>query len=64
MVGRGENNLDSSVINDVIKIAEEIEQEKQNPERDEKKISSLMYEQLIKGMYLNTGYNRFYNRSF
>ena len=61
-MGRGNvyENLNSDVVNDVKKIAEDIEKERQNPEVDTKKIVTLMYQQLMKGMYLNTGYGRNY----
>ena len=61
-MGRGNAyvNLDSNIVQDVMKIAEDIEKERQNPEVDEKKIVTLMYQQLLKGMQLNTGYGRNY----
>lgn len=61
-MGRGNAyvNLDSNIVQDVMKIAEDIKKERQNPEVDEKKIVTLMYQQLLKGMQLNTGYGRNY----
>ena len=53
--------LNSEIVQDIINISKEIENEKENIEPDNKKISQLMYQQLIKGMYLNTVYNRTYN---
>ena len=49
-------NLNSDVVKEVMDIAEKIEKEKQNAEPDTKEISKLMYQQLMKGMYLNSGF--------
>lgn len=53
-------NLNSDVVKEVMDIAEKIEKEKQNAEPDTKEISKLMYQQLMKGMYLNSGFQRNY----
>lgn len=54
-------NLNYNIKNEVVDIAKKIDEEKQNVQPDEKKIATLMYQQLIKGMYLNTGNIRNYN---
>jgi hypothetical protein len=55
-------NFNKDVINDVVKLAEQIENEKKNIEPDQEMITRLMYQQLLRGMELNSGYNRqFYN---
>jgi hypothetical protein len=51
-------NFNNDVVKDVMQIAEKIEKEKGNAEPDTKQINKLMYQQLIRGMELNTGYNR------
>jgi hypothetical protein len=53
-------NLNSDVVKEVMDIAEKIEKEKQNAEPDTNEISKLMYQQLMKGMYLNSGFQRNY----
>lgn len=53
--------LNQDIKNNVIDIAKQIEEENKNIEPDKKKIQNLMYQQLIKGMYLNTGNFRQYN---
>lgn len=51
-----------NVVEDVMKIAEQIENEKKNVEPNQEQINKLMYQQLLRGMELNSGYNRqFYN---
>ena len=53
--------LNNDIKKNIIDIAKQIEEEKNNVEPDNKKIQNLMYQQLIKGMYLNTGNFRQYN---
>lgn len=53
--------LNNEVVHDIMNISKEIEKEKENLEPDKEKIKTLMYQQLIKGMYLNTGFGRKYN---
>lgn len=61
MVRGGNLMLNQDIKKDVIDIAKQIEEENENIEPDKKKIQKLMYQQLIKGMYLNTGNFRQYN---
>lgn len=53
--------LNSNIKQNIIDIAKQIEEEQNNIEPDKKKIQNLMYQQMIKGMYLNTGNFRQYN---
>ena len=50
--------FDSDVMKNVIETNKEIQQERENPEPDKKKLRKLMCKQLMQGLYLNTGYNR------
>ena len=53
-------SLNSDVVKDVIDITKQIEEEQNNNEPDNEKITRLMFKQLIRGMELNTGYRRNY----
>lgn len=53
--------LNQDIKNNIVDIAKQIEEENKNIEPDKKKIQNLMYQQLVKGMYLNTGNFRQYN---
>ena len=53
-------NLNTDVVKEVMEIAEKIEKEKQNAEPDTNELTKLMYQQLIKGMNLNSGFQRNY----
>lgn len=53
-------NFDSEVVKEVMEITKKIEEEKQNAEPDTNEMTKLMYQQLIKGMYLNSGFQRNY----
>jgi hypothetical protein len=61
MVRGGNLILNQDIKKNVIDIAKQIEEENENIEPDKKKIQNLLYQQLIKGMYLNTGNIRQYN---
>ncbi len=56
----GYANFDSNVVKEVMEITEKIEKEKQNAEPDKNEMTKLMYQQLIKGMNLNSGFRRNY----
>lgn len=53
-------NFDSNVVKEVMDLTEKIEKEKQNAEPDTNELTKLMYQQLIKGMYLNSGFQKNY----
>ena len=53
-------NFDSEVVKEVMEITKKIEEEKQHAEPDTNEMTKLMYQQLIKGMYLNSGFQRNY----
>ena len=53
--------LNQDIKKNIVDIAKQIEEENKNIEPDKKKIQNLMYQQLIKGMYLNTGNFKQYN---
>ena len=54
--------FDKAVVDDVMNIAKEINEEKKSDMPNQENITKLMYKQLLRGMELNSGYNRqFYN---
>lgn len=61
MIQKNNLCLNDDIKKNIIEIDKEIEEEKNNIEPDKKKIQNLLYQQLIKGMYLNTGNIRQYN---
>ena len=51
----------SDTAKDIMKIAEEIEQEKENIEPDKQKIQKLVYRQFMTGLNMNVNTRRNYN---
>lgn len=51
----------SDTAKDIMKIAEEIEQEKENIEPDKQKIQKLVYRQFMTGLNMNINTRRNYN---
>ena len=51
----------SDTAKDIMKIAEEIEQEKENIEPDKQKIQKLVYRQFMTGLNMNISTRRNYN---
>ena len=51
----------SDTAKDIMKIAEEIEQEQENIEPDSQKIQKLVYKQLMTGLNMNINTRRNYN---
>lgn len=61
MIGRENPIINEDIKKSLVNITQQIEEEKKNAKPDEKKMKDLMYQQLIKGMYLNTNITRNYN---
>lgn len=58
------SNFNADVVKDIREIADKIQDEQKSENPDSKTISQLMYQQLMKGMALNSVYNRYYYKPF
>lgn len=58
---QGYSTINPDTAKDLIKINEEVEKEKANPEPDRQKIAKLMYRQLLTGLQTNGMTGRNYN---